>query len=67
MCYSIPKEEDDDRNEEGEILDGILRFQGTDNGDVNFFSLKAHSLIMTRQQSRTVLLYDIARLPLRAK
>ena len=39
---------------------------GTDDGDEYFCSLKVHSL-MTQIQRRTVLLFDIARLPLRAK
>ena len=39
---------------------------GTDDGDVYFCSLKVHGL-MTQIQRRTVLLFDIARLPLRMK
>ena len=39
---------------------------GTDDGDEYFSSLKVHRL-MTQIQCRNVLLFDIARLPLRAK
>ena len=61
MSYAIPKEENDD-NVGGEFLMGL----GTDGGDEYFCSLIAHSL-MTWKQRRTVLFFDIARLPLRAK
>ena len=57
MSYTIPKEED-----RGEFLDGT----GCEDGDECFCSLKLHSL-MTQTQCRTVVHFDIARLPLRAR
>ena len=61
MSYAIPKEEVDDDNG-GEIL-GV-----TDDGDKYFCSLKVHHLVTQIQiQRRTVLPFDIARLPLGAK
>ena len=39
---------------------------GTDDGDEYFCSLKVHRLV-TQIKRRTVVLFDIARLPLRAK
>ena len=63
MSYTIPKEEDEEDDDNGgEILGGT----GTDVGDEYFCSLKVHHLV-TQIQRRTVLLFDIARLPLRAK
>ena len=62
MSYAIPKEEVDDDDDGGEILGGL----GTDDGDEYFCSLKVHRFV-AQIQRRTVLLFDIARLPLRAK
>ena len=63
VSYAIPKveeeEDDDDDDGGGEILGGT-------DGDEYFCSLKVHRH-MTQIQRRTVLLFDVARLPLRAK
>ena len=61
MSYANPKEEGGD-GDPGEILDGT----GMDDGGEYFCYLNARGL-MTRKKRRTVLLFDIARFPLRAK
>ena len=58
VSYAIPKEEEEHYDDDGGV--GL----GTDDRDEYFCSLKVHRLMTQR---RTVLLFDIARLALRAK